>query len=76
MPKLKERKMCMFPDKCEYVSEIRGMCHGHWNLCRTVVKKGIRTWEDFERNGYCLKSIQGKSTERSIKFYGLIEKMK
>ena len=69
-------RTCIFPEcKTEKVYA-RGICTAHYNLMQKVVYKKTRTWEDFEKAGYCLISKRGKTTEQSRQFYKLIEKMK
>jgi len=35
----------------------RGMCMTHYVGCRYHVKKGNKTWEDFEKEGICKKKM-------------------
>lgn len=38
----------------------RGICATHYYLILNLIKKGVRTWEDFERVGMSLKLARAR----------------
>ena len=75
MKKMKNDR-CMFSDCGKEKTYARSLCLSHYNLINNAVKKKGKTWEDFEKYGYCLPAKKGRTSEVSRHFCNVIEKMK
>lgn len=47
---------CIYPE-CKAAATGRGLCGRHYNQARKIVKDGLKTWEELEVSGKCLKIV-------------------
>ena len=60
-----KKEGCMYHEEDNYCLNSsygggRGLCNTHYTKCSYHVKRGNKTWEDFEKDGICKKSLTQK----------------
>lgn len=65
--KTETKPNCIFPD-CKHVSYSRGLCHRHYRIANTLVRKEQTTWDQLESHGKCLPSIRVSGTGEATWF--------
>ena len=68
---------CIYPE-CKEAATGRGLCGRHYNQARKIVKEGLKTWEELEASGKCLKAVGPPKPKRkqSAWFLEPVDKVK
>jgi hypothetical protein len=59
-------RRCVYPD-CRNTARTRGLCHGHYQIMRDRVRKGVADESDLERRGLLLPKGTGGSPVNTVK---------
>jgi hypothetical protein len=57
---------CLYPE-CANTARTRGLCHGHYQVMRDRVRKGVADEADLERRGLLLPKGTGGSPVNTVK---------